>query len=161
MPRPFRLAANNAAQIRQNAYSSPRTSYAFFELARSVPRSFAEDQVPVQQGTGKPDCNPSGATAGNGKYNLKPVIRALPQAVSGALTGTVSPIASYPKVYAIMGTDTVGTITDATGKFYFPGLPAGTYRVNFVPLSPYSVKTIDGVVVTNGAVKDMGSVSIQ
>ncbi|MDR6944092.1 DUF4382 domain-containing protein [Mucilaginibacter pocheonensis] len=106
------------------------------------------------------DAAQSIVVTGNGKYNLKPVIRAIPQAVSGALTGSVSPIGSYPKVYAIMGTDTVGTIADVNGKFYFPGLPAGTYRINFVPVSPYAVKSIDGIVVTNGAVKDMGTVTI-
>jgi hypothetical protein len=97
---------------------------------------------------------------GNGKYILKPVIRAIPQAVSGALTGTVSPAAASPKVYAITGTDTVGTVTDATGKFYFPGLAAGTYNVQFVPVSPYAVKTVTGITVVNGAVKDMGTVTI-
>lgn len=97
---------------------------------------------------------------GNGKYSLKPVIRAVAQAASGALTGTVTPAASAPKVYAITGTDTVGTIADSTGKFFFSGLPAGTYQVNFVPVSPYVAKIVTGVVVTNGAVQDMGTVTI-
>ena len=97
---------------------------------------------------------------GNGKYILKPVIRAIPAAVSGALTGMVSPIASYPKVYAIMGTDTVGTLADATGKFYFPGLAAGTYNVNFVPVSPYVSKTVSNVTVSTGIVQNMGTVTI-
>ena len=97
---------------------------------------------------------------GNGNYILKPVIRAIAQAASGALTGTVTPAASAPKVYAIMGTDTVGTVADATGKFYFPGLAAGTYQVNFVPVSPYVARTVTGVVVTNGAVQDMGTITI-
>ncbi|WP_426670089.1 DUF4382 domain-containing protein [Mucilaginibacter sp. McL0603] len=97
---------------------------------------------------------------GNGKYNLKPVIRAIPVAASGALTGLVTPAASSPKVYAIVGTDTVGTTTDATGKFYFPGLAAGTYTVNFVPVSPYLTKTVSNVTVTTGAVQDMGTVTI-
>lgn len=97
---------------------------------------------------------------GSGKYILKPVIRAIAQAASGALTGTVAPAASAPKVYAIIGTDTVGTVADSAGKFYFPGLAAGTYRVNFAPVSPYLAKTVAGVVVTNGAVQDMGTVAI-
>jgi hypothetical protein len=97
---------------------------------------------------------------GNGKYILKPVIRAIPQAVSGVLTGVVTPAASNPKVYAINGTDTIGTVTDATGKFYFPGLPAATYQVNFVPVSPYLPKTVSGVAVVNGSVKDMGTITI-
>lgn len=97
---------------------------------------------------------------GNGKYILKPVIRVISTAASGALTGLVSPINSYPQVYAIMGTDTVGSVTDATGKFYFPGLAAGTYKVNFVPLSPYAAKSVTNVTVTNGAISDMGTVVI-
>ena len=106
------------------------------------------------------DAAKSIVTTGAGGYNLKPVIRVIPQAVSGALTGVVTPAAANPKVYAIMGTDTVGTVADATGKFYFPGLAAGTYRVNFTPVSPYAVKTIDDVTVVNGSVKDLGTITI-
>jgi hypothetical protein len=106
------------------------------------------------------DAAESIVTTGNGKYILKPVIRAIATAVSGALTGAVTPIASYPKVLAISGTDTVGTVTDATGKFYFPGLPAATYTVKFYPLSPFAVKTISGVAVANGAVQDLGTITI-
>jgi hypothetical protein len=97
---------------------------------------------------------------GNGKYILKPVIRAIPQAVSGAMAGLVVPAISNPIVYAITGTDTVGTVTDATGKFYFPGLSAGTYKVDFVPVSPFALKSISNVIVTNGSVNDIGTVSI-
>jgi len=97
---------------------------------------------------------------GNGKYILKPVIRAIPNAVTGALQGMVTPAASMPKVYAITGTDTTGTIADSTGKFYFPGLAAGTYNVNFMPDSPYVAKTVTGVTVTNGSVQDMGTITI-
>lgn len=97
---------------------------------------------------------------GNGKYILKPVIRAIATAASGALTGIVSPAASSPKVYAIMGTDTTGAVADATGKYYFPGLAAGTYQVKFTPVSPYAVKTVTNVAVTNGSVTDMGTVTI-
>jgi hypothetical protein len=106
------------------------------------------------------DAAKSIVTTGSGKYNLKPVIRAIPAAVSGGMTGMVSPAAASPKVYAIMGTDTVGTVADATGKFYFPGLAAGTYRVDIVPIAPYAVKIIDNVTVVNGAIKDLGTVTI-
>ena len=97
---------------------------------------------------------------GNGKYHLKPVIRAIPQAVSGVLTGMVSPAASSPKVFVISGTDTIGTVTDSLGKFYFPGIAAGTYKVNFVPVSPYVSKSEENIIITNGSVRDMGTVSI-
>lgn len=98
--------------------------------------------------------------AGSGKYLLKPVIRAIPNAVSGAITGVVSPAASSPKIYAITGTDTLGTITDATGKFWFPGVAAGTYKVEIEPVSPYLKKTIENVAVVQGSVKDLGTITV-
>ncbi|MES2875639.1 MAG: DUF4382 domain-containing protein [Bacteroidota bacterium] len=97
---------------------------------------------------------------GNGKYILKPVIRAIPNAVSGAITGTISPAAASPKIYAIAGTDTLGTISDATGKFWFPGVAAGTYKVEIIPVSPYVNKTISDVVVVTGSTKDLGTIVI-
>ncbi|MEO8795186.1 MAG: DUF4382 domain-containing protein [Daejeonella sp.] len=98
---------------------------------------------------------------GNSKYILKPVIRAIPQAVSGAMKGLISPAASNPKIYAITGTDTIGTISDSTGNFYFPGLKAGTYKVNVEPISPYQLKSIENVSVVNGSVKDLGTITIE
>jgi hypothetical protein len=106
------------------------------------------------------DAAQSIVVTGNGKYILKPVIRAIPQAVSGAVTGMVTPAASSPKVYAIIGADTIGTVADTTGKYYFSGLAAGTYQVKFVPVSPYAVKIVTNVAVTNGSVTDMGTVTI-
>jgi hypothetical protein len=97
---------------------------------------------------------------GNGKYILKPVIRAYSDAVSGGLTGMVTPAISSPKVFAIAGTDTVGTVADASGKFYFTGLAAGTYNVQFSPVSPFVVKVVDNVTVVNGSIKDMGTITI-
>lgn len=97
---------------------------------------------------------------GNGKYILKPVIRAIPNAVSGSITGIISPAASSPKIYAITGTDTLGTISDASGKFWFPGVSAGTYKVEIQPVSPYLNKTIDNVTVVQGSVKDLGTITI-
>nr|MBC7611640.1 DUF4382 domain-containing protein [Pseudopedobacter sp.] len=97
---------------------------------------------------------------GNGKYILKPVIRAIPQAVSGAITGMVTPLASSPKIYAISGVDTVGTIIDATGKYYFNGMPEGSYKVNFETSAPYINKSITNVAVTKGTVTNMGTVSL-
>ena len=106
------------------------------------------------------DASQSVVLTGNGKYILKPVIRAIATAASGALTGVVSPAASSPKVYAITGADTIGSTTDATGKYYFPGLAAGSYQVKFVPVSPYAIKTVTNISVTNGTVTDMRTVNI-
>ena len=98
---------------------------------------------------------------GNGKYILKPVIRAIPAAVSGVITGTITPVAANPKIYAINGSDTLGTVTDSTGKFWFPGVAAGTYKVEIQPVSPYQTKTISDVSVSNGSVTNLGTITIQ
>jgi hypothetical protein len=85
---------------------------------------------------------------GSGKFILKPVIRAIPNAVS-------------PKIYAITGVDTVGTIIDATGKFYFNGMTEGSYKINFETSLPYFNKTLPNVSVTKGIVTNVGTVSLQ
>lgn len=95
---------------------------------------------------------------GNGKYTLKPVIRAIPTGVSGAITGTVSPALSSPKVYAIIGTDTLGTVTDENGVFWFPGVAAGVYKINIVPIVPFRDTSITNVVVSTGGVIDIGTI---
>jgi len=106
------------------------------------------------------DAAKSVVQTGNGKYILKPVIRAIPNAVSGAIKGVITPSASNPKIYAITGTDTLGTVSDATGKFWFPGVAAGTYKVEIQPISPYLNKTIENVAVVQGSVKDLGTIII-
>jgi hypothetical protein len=99
---------------------------------------------------------------GNGKYILKPVIRAIPQAVSGALTGVIDPAASKATVWARIGVDSTSAIADpTTGKFFFAGLDSGTYTLRVVPVSPYLPKTLQGnVVVTKGSVKDVGTITV-
>ncbi len=97
---------------------------------------------------------------GNGKYILKPVIRAIPNAVSGAVTGMISPASSNSKVFAITGTDTTGAVADTLGKFFFPGIAAGTYKLNVIPQSPYMPKSVESVQVTTGSVKDLGTITV-
>jgi len=97
---------------------------------------------------------------GNGKYILKPVIRAIPNSVSGALTGVIEPATSNSKIYAITGTDTIGAIADHTGKFFLPGMQAGIYKVNIVPESPYLPKTIENVQIVTGSVKNLGTINV-
>ena len=97
---------------------------------------------------------------GNGTYILKPVIREIRESETGSITGTVTPIGSYPKVYAINGTDTLGSLTDSTGKFNFTGVDQGSYSIYFAPMSPYFPKTLSGVMVTNGAIQNVGVITI-
>jgi hypothetical protein len=105
------------------------------------------------------DCARSIVVHGNGTYSLKPVIRALEEATSGAIKGAVTPVDATPAVYAISGTDTVGTaFADDTGKFLLRGIPAGTYLVSLVPSEAYEPVVKDGVVVSVGNVNDIGTI---
>ena len=98
---------------------------------------------------------------GNGTYSLKPVIRAITEANSGAIQGTVTPLLATPAVFVMMGTDTVATAyTNPLGKFLVRGVPAGTYTVGFFPKEGYTPMQIESVNVTIGNVTDLGTVVI-
>ncbi|HEY1025809.1 MAG TPA: DUF4382 domain-containing protein [Sphingobacteriaceae bacterium] len=107
------------------------------------------------------DAARSVVTTGSGKYLLKPVIRAVPNAVSGAIVGSIAPASSSPKIYAIKGTDTLGTVSDSLGKFSFHGIAAGVYKVEINPVNPFLPKIISDVTVTTGSVKDLGTISLE
>jgi hypothetical protein len=99
---------------------------------------------------------------GNKSFLLKPVIRALEEATSGAIKGVVSPPEATPAIYAIAGTDTVGTaFTDAAGKFLIRGVEAGTYTISIVPKSGFSSITKTEVQVQNGTVTDVGTIAVE
>ncbi len=108
------------------------------------------------------DASKSIVKTGNDQYLLKPVIRAIPVATSGAITGTISPAESQANVFAITGVDTVGTLANSAGKFYFPGMPEGTYKIVVEPsVAGYMNKSIEGVQVAKASVKDLGIISVQ
>jgi hypothetical protein len=101
--------------------------------------------------------------AGNsGKYNLKPVIRAMEEATSGAIKGTATPLEASPAVYAIQGLDTVATaFTDDAGKFMLRAIPTGSYTVSFSPTTGYKTLNKENVSVTVGSITDLGTVTIE
>jgi hypothetical protein len=98
---------------------------------------------------------------GNETYSLKPVIRALSEATSGAISGTVTPVLSSPAVFVIAGSDTLATAyTDDDGNFLLRGVPAGTYTVTFDPRAGYIPMQIESVNVTVGNVTSLGTVIV-
>jgi Domain of unknown function (DUF4382) len=100
---------------------------------------------------------------GNGTYSLKPVIRVLEEATSGAINGTVTPMEAAPAVFAIQGVDTVATAyTDTTtGKFMLRALPAGSYTVSFDPKVGFVPQQKESVSVTLGNVTELGTITIE
>ena len=98
---------------------------------------------------------------GNGSFKLKPVIRVITEATSGAIKGSVSIPESTPAVYAIINLDTLGTsFADSTGGFFIGGLPAGSYRVSFAPATGYTIGDVTNVPVTVGNITDLGAVVV-
>lgn len=108
------------------------------------------------------DAAKSVVESGSGKYNLKPVIRSITEAQSGAIKGTVTPVESAPAVFAISGDDTVATsYADETGKFLLKGVLPGAYTVSFDPKDGYAPYQKTNVTVTLGNVTDLGEITIQ
>ncbi len=99
---------------------------------------------------------------GNGKYMLKPVIRAVPVVVSGTIRGTIIPAESLSHIYAIDGLDTIGTQANSVGDFYIPGVPQGNYKILIEPSAgDYNPKVIENVEVTKGSVQNLGIIDLQ
>ncbi|WP_276133485.1 DUF4382 domain-containing protein [Polluticoccus soli] len=69
---------------------------------------------------------------GNGKYMLKPVVRAYSALTNGRIKGFVLPLSALATVYAINGVDTFSAIPEVTdGFFLISGLPQANYNVLF------------------------------
>lgn len=99
--------------------------------------------------------------SGNGTYSLKPVIRAISEPTTGAISGTIIPLAAAPAIFAIQGSDTVATCyPDDNGRFLLRAVPDGTYVVSFSPTIGYSTLQKVDVVVTIGNVTSLGLVTI-
>ena len=101
----------------------------------------------------------------SGKYSLKPVIRVITEATSGAIKGEVFPAEENVAVYGIVGEDTVVTsyaIADQSG-YFLEGVPEGTYKIGYDPGddSLYAKQTVDGVEVKIGNITQMDPVTLE
>jgi hypothetical protein len=76
------------------------------------------------------DANKSIVETGSGSYKLKPVIRTIVSALSGAIRGDISPVGTLAFVTATSSSnETYSTNVTAAGAFLIMGLPAGIYSV--------------------------------
>lgn len=101
---------------------------------------------------------------GNEKFILKPVIKVVSEAQDGAIEGEVLPAELNVAVFAISGTDTLGTSYVPAGmtQFFVGGLPAGSYTVAFDPgeLSGYQSSTLTNIGVTLGNITQTGTTEL-
>ena len=100
--------------------------------------------------------------AGNsGKYNLKPVVRAIAEAQDGGISGIVLPLEATPVIYAIQGQDTItSAYTDSEGAFLLQKLEPGSYTVGIEPVSGYNEEILTDIQVALGEINDVGTIQL-
>lgn len=112
------------------------------------------------------DAAKSVVSQGNGKYSLKPVLRAYRSAVSGAVAGKVSPDTLSTTVYLLklnsvsQKNDTVATSIVKAGSFLIGGVAEGGYTVRVAPSYKFAPKDANAN-VTVGNIFDLGVVAFQ
>ncbi len=104
------------------------------------------------------DANKSIVKLGNGDYKLKPVIRTIETALSGAIMGKISPVGTAATIMATSGGLSYSTTVNATGNFLLGGLPPGTYSLLVTPEAPFAVMTIADVDVSVGQTTNIGMI---
>lgn len=106
------------------------------------------------------DAGKSVHETGNGKYMLKPVIRAYSALTNGKIKGVALPLSALVTVYAINGTDTFSAIPEVTtGGYAFAGLPAGSYSVMLdAGVVSFVDTTVTNVQVQYGTTTDLGTI---
>lgn len=107
------------------------------------------------------DANKSIVKTGNGGYKLKPVIRTINTATSGAIRGNITPVGTVASVTAESGGETYSSNVDSDGNFLIMGLPEGTYSLTVTPEEPLNPSTLEGLEVTIGSTTDAGTITLE
>lgn len=113
------------------------------------------------------DAAKSIVSEGNGKYSLKPCLRAYEKAVSGAVAGKVTPDTLSTTVYLLklntvsQKNDTIATSIVKAGSFLIGGVAEGGYTVRVAPAYKFASKDVENVNVTIGNIFDLGVVAFQ
>lgn len=94
------------------------------------------------------DAGRSIVETGNGKFILKPVLRAVALEETGSISGTVQPDSIQTSVMATANGDTLSTLTNVDGEYSIIGVTPGVYDIVFEPRSDtYADTTITDVTV--------------
>lgn len=106
------------------------------------------------------DAHQSIVMQGNGSYLLKPVIRAVEDALTGSIQGSLSQPNVSAVITAVSGNGSYSSIANTTGQFIVKGIPVGTYSVTIVPAAPHNSVTLNNVNVTTGSATAVGVINI-
>lgn len=99
----------------------------------------------------------------SGKYNLKPVIRAIINQSTGTIKGIISPDSVKYAVYAILGEDSIGTFTNDEGGFMIKGLDPNTYSlfIDASDMSGLKDTLLNSISVNTGMVTAIDTVKME
>lgn len=109
------------------------------------------------------DAEKSIVRKGNGGFSLKPVIRGYVVENTSAISGYILPKEIPFKVFTLVGTDSIITLSDTARNNFFMlhGLKSGNYTVSFQdPTSLAILKTLS-VTVFGGDDNDLGTVTVK
>ncbi len=95
---------------------------------------------------------------GNGKFQLKPVIRAYSSLTDGRIKGYVQPADANVTVYASNGVETYAAIPADDGFYMFTGLEEGNYEVTYdAAVALYIDVTLNNIAVGYGQTTNLGT----
>src|SRR5699024_4023512 len=108
------------------------------------------------------DVDKSIGAQGNGGYSLKPIIRAITTAESGAISGNLLPNDVLALVTATNEDIEVSTYTNSEGNFLLSGVPNGVYTVTIQPDVALEIPPIvlDNVTAIKGEVTKLGEINL-
>jgi hypothetical protein len=104
----------------------------------------------------------TGPPGNPGRYQIKPTVRVVPKAITGAVSGVLSDTDHEPTAYAIIQDDTVtSTVPDTTtGIFILSYLPPDVYTVAIEDTTGRTA-TFGGVPVEAGGTFELGGIDLQ
>lgn len=105
---------------------------------------------------------------GNGKYMMRPVVRAFADETNGQIRGMLGSATALdiarPVVYVLKGVDTLGSALPAPdGFFHFVGLPAGngySLSVDAIDATGYKDVRVNDISVVFGKVTEVGPITL-
>lgn len=98
----------------------------------------------------------------SGNILLSPVLRVSTQASTGKVTGIIEPLGVSVMASIVSEELAIAAYADENGVFVLHGIPEGTYDILISPdpESGYGEQTLEGVVVVNGEVTDVGTITL-
>lgn len=109
------------------------------------------------------DASKSIHQTGNGRYMMRPVIRATANRSCGSISGMVNPASSFSCVRTMVGSDSLATYAHLmNGGFMLMALPSGIYTVTIESgVALYADSTITGVSVTARNNTNLGTINLR